>query len=300
MVERVGIVGGSGLGNALVGAGGWEGREVETPFGRASGPLMLGEWEGVPVAFLARHGVGHTIPPSAVPYRANVWALKAVGCRWVIASGAVGSLREEIAPRDLVVCDQAIDRTTRRVGTFFDEVGGGAVHVEFADPFCEELRGILIDAGRAVAGEEMRRATVHERGTYVCMEGPAFSTRAESRMHRQWGGDLIGMTALPEAKLAREAELSYGLVALATDYDCWKPHEAGVGKQELLKEILGHMHAATENALGLVRAAVPRVWARRGEVWAAHKALELAIWTGKERIPTETKKRLELLWGRYV
>jgi 5'-methylthioadenosine phosphorylase len=177
-------------------------------------------------------------------------------------------------------------------------MGGGAVHVEFADPFCAEMRGVLIEAGKGVG------AKVHERGTYVCMEGPAFSTRAESRMHRQWGGDVIGMTAMPEAKLAREAEMSYGLVALATDYDCWKPHEtgagAGVGKQELLKEIIGNMEAATENALALVRAAVPGVWARRGEVWAAHRALELAIWTGKERIPAETKKRLELLWGRWV
>ncbi len=249
------------------------------------------------MAFGARPGGGHTIPPSAVPYRANIWALKSLGCRWVIASGAVGSLREEIAPRDLVVCDQAIDRTRRRVGSFFDEAGGGAVHVECADPFCEEMRGILVAAAEGMA---FGGARVHRGGTYVCMEGPAFSTRAESRMHRAMGGDVIGMTGLPEAKLAREAEISYALVALATDYDCWKAHDAGTGKQELLREIMGHMAAATENALALMRAAAPRVWARRSEVWPAHRALELAIWTDRGRIPAETKKRLELLWGKYL
>jgi 5'-methylthioadenosine phosphorylase len=298
MTERIGIIGGSGLGNALLAAGvGSERTNEETPFGRTSAPVMLGEWEGTPIAFLARHGEGHTIPPSAVPYQANIWALKATGCRWVIASGAVGSLREEISPRDLVVCDQAIDRTTGRAGSFFNEAGGGAVHVEFADPFCEELRRVLIEKAKSV---DLRGSRVHERGTYVCMEGPAFSTRAESRMHRQWGGDVIGMTALPEAKLAREAELSYALVALVTDYDCWKPHDASLGKQELLKEIIGHMSAATDNALALVRAAIPHVWGRRQEIWPAQRALDLAIWTQKDRISAAAKKRLELLWGKYV
>jgi 5'-methylthioadenosine phosphorylase len=293
---RVGIIGGSGLGNELVAAGVGAPADIDTPFGKPSAPLMLGAWEGVPIAFLARHGIGHTIPPSAVPYRANIWALKAAGCRWVIASGAVGSLREEIAPRDLVLCDQAIDRTVHRASTFFDQPGA-AVHVEFADPFCQQLRTLLLAAARNL---DLRGAKVHDHGAYVCMEGPAFSTRVESRMHRQWGGDLIGMTALPEAKLAREAELSYALVALATDYDCWKPHDASLGKQELLKEIIGHMHAATDNALALIRAALPLLWARREEQWPAHRALELAIWTAPEHIPAATKKRLELLWRRYV
>ncbi|HVS71519.1 MAG TPA: S-methyl-5'-thioadenosine phosphorylase [Phycisphaerae bacterium] len=297
MTERIGIIGGSGLGNALLAGGGGEAVNVETPVGVPSAPVVLSRWEEAPIAFVARHGVGHTIPPSAVPYRANIWALKAVGCRWVIASGAVGSLREEIAPRDLVICDQAIDRTHRRIGTFFDEPGGGAVHVECADPFCEELRGILMSAGQ---GLSLGGARVHPAGTYVCMEGPAFSTRAESRMHRAMGGDVIGMTAQPEAKLAREAEMSYALVALATDYDCWKPHDSAAGKQELLREIMGHMAAATENALALVRAAAPRIWARRAEVWPAHRSLELAIWTDRANIPAETKKRLGLLWGKYV
>ncbi|HVT81095.1 MAG TPA: S-methyl-5'-thioadenosine phosphorylase [Phycisphaerae bacterium] len=302
---RIGIIGGSGLGNALLAANKTntlaQVQEFDTPFGKPSAPVTLAEWEGVPIAFLARHGIGHTIPPSAVPYRANIWALKAAGCKWIMASGAVGSLREEIAPRDLVLVDQFIDRTYRRVGTFFDEAGGGAVHVEFAEPICAGMHGILKEAA-AKAG--LKGSRIHTQGTYVCMEGPAFSTRAESLMHRQWGGDLIGMTAMPEAKLAREAEISYGLIALATDYDCWKPHAgaggAGQSKQALLSEIIGHMHAATENALLLVKAAVPLLWSRREEEFASHKALELAIWTDKAAIPAGTKKRLELIWGRYV
>jgi 5'-methylthioadenosine phosphorylase len=305
---RIGIIGGSGLGNALLAASagdsGAQTVEVDTPFGKPSAPITLANWEqggggpGVPIAFLARHGVGHTIPPSAVPFRANIYALKAVGCRWIIASGAVGSLREEIAPRDLVLVDQFIDRTYRRIGTFFDEPGGGAVHVEFAEPVCPVLHGIL---KAAAAGAHLGVSRIHPQGTYVCMEGPAFSTRAESLLHRQWGGDLIGMTAMPEAKLAREAEISYALIALATDYDCWKPHpDSGQTKLALLQEIIGHMHAATDNALALIQAAVPLLWERRLEEFPPHRALELAIWTDKKAIPDAVKKRLELLWSRYV
>ena len=300
-IPRVGIIGGSGLGNALLAANkgdsGAKSLDIDTPFGKPSAPLTLAEWEGVPIAFLARHGVGHTIPPSAIPFRANIHALKAAGCKWIIASGAVGSLREEIAPRDLVLVDQFIDKTTRRVGTFFDEAGAGAVHVELSEPICGGMHGILQEAAKAAA---LKGAKIHTQGTYVCMEGPAFSTKAESLMHRGWGGDLIGMTAMPEAKLAREAEISYGLIALATDYDCWKPHTPGQSKQALLTEIIGHMHAATDNALVLVKAAVPLVWAKRDEEFASHKALELAIWTDKALIPAAARKRLELIWGRYV
>jgi 5'-methylthioadenosine phosphorylase len=302
--ERIGIIGGSGLGNALLARGGGGSAatmaDVDTPFGKASAPIILSDWNSVPIAFLPRHGVAHTIPPSAVPYRANIYALKSVGCKWIIASGAVGSLRENIAPRDLVIADQVIDKTNRRVGTFFEEPGA-AVHVEFAEPFCPRLREILIGAAKALP---LGSSQIHDRGTYVCMEGPAFSTRAESLMHRAWGGDLIGMTAMPEAKLAREAEISYALIALATDYDCWRPHKvAGTGtaaKQALLKEIIENMHAATENALALLQAAVPLVSARRGEAYECHRALELAVWTDKAKIAGELKKRLELLWGKYV
>jgi 5'-methylthioadenosine phosphorylase len=299
---RIGIIGGSGLGNALLASSSGDAHarnvEVDTPFGKPSASITLAQWDGVPIAFLARHGVGHTIPPSVVPFRANIYALKSVGCCWIIASGAVGSLREEIAPRDLVLVDQFIDKTYRRAGTFFDEPGGGAVHVEFAEPICPVLHGVL-QAAAAKAG--LNGSRIHPRGTYVCMEGPAFSTRAESLMHRQWGGDLIGMTAMPEAKLAREAEISYALIALATDYDCWKPHPAGgQTKLALLQEIIGHMNAATANALTLIQAAVPLLWARRNDEFPPHKALELAIWTDKQAIPAPVKKRLELLWSKYV
>ncbi|MCL2645543.1 MAG: S-methyl-5'-thioadenosine phosphorylase [Phycisphaerales bacterium] len=297
---RIGIIGGSGLGNALIAAGGGGERaqtvDADTPFGKPSAPVTLADWNGVPIAFLPRHGIAHTIPPSGVPFRANIWALKAVGCQWIIASGAVGSLRENIAPQDLVLADQVIDKTTRRVGTFFDDAGA-AVHVEFAEPFCPRLRAILqsvVDGLPAIK--------IHAAGTYVCMEGPTFSSRAESLMHRKWGGDLIGMTAMPEAKLAREAEISYALIALVTDYDCWRPHvhKPGETRQTLLAEILGHMQHATDHALTLIQAAVPLVWARRQESFEIHRALELAIWTDKNKISAAQKARLALLWAKYM
>jgi 5'-methylthioadenosine phosphorylase len=296
--SHIGIIGGSGLGNALLksGGGGTSAKilDLDTPFGKPSAPITCCEWNGVPIAFLPRHGLAHTFPPSAVPYRANIYALKAVGCKWIIASGAVGSLREKIAPRELIVADQVIDKTTRRVGTFFDEPGA-AVHVELAEPFCPKFREILL-----AAAQHLPTLKVHPTGTYVCMEGPAFSTRAESLMHQQWGGDLIGMTAMPEAKLAREAEISYALIALATDYDCWRPHPAGESKQALLAEIIGHMHAATANALALIQSAVPLLWSRREESFDAHRALELAVWTDKSQIPPAQKSRLALLWSKYL
>ena len=196
----VGIIGGTGLGEALGALGTGEVRHVETPFGRPSGPITLTEVEGHPVALLSRHGPGHLLNPSTVPYRANIWALKSLGVTHVLASGAVGSLREEVAPRHLVIPDQVIDRTFRRASTFFDDL---AVHVELAAPFCTNLRNLLVKAGAGFP------ARVHQGGTYVCMEGPQFSTRAESELHRSWGASLIGMTVMPEAKLAREAELCY-------------------------------------------------------------------------------------------
>ncbi len=245
----VGLICGSGLGQALLGEIQGERREVDTPFGRPSGPIVLGRVDGVEVACLSRHGDGHTIPPTAVPYRANIYALKSLGVTRIIAGGATGSLREEIRPRDLVVVDQVIDKTHSRAGSFFDEAGMAA-HIELADPFCPVIRKTLLAAAGSVD------TTVHDGGTYVCMEGPAFSTVAESRMHRAWGGDLIGMTCMPEARLAREAEMCYALLALPTDYDCWRPHEPGLDKQTLLKEIIGHLEAATANSVTLIKAAL--------------------------------------------
>jgi len=288
--------------------------EVDTPFGRPSDAIIETQWDGLPVFFLSRHGPGHTFNPTQVPYRANLFALKALGVTHVIASGAVGSLREEFRPRDLVLPDQVIDKTHRRPATFFERA---AVHVELSEPFCPVLRRTLIDVARegssaAARSENHEAFKVHDRGCYVCMEGPAFSTRAESLMHRLWGGDLIGMTAMPEAKLAREAEISYALVALVTDYDCWRrPPTAGEQPKEapaqdpyvLLKEIIANLQAASDNAISLIRRTVTRV-AQRGEELGlarapAREALKLAIWSDKARIPADEVERLGPLWMKY-
>ena len=288
---RIGIIGGSGLGDALSrGAKGEEVR-VETPFGAPSGPVLVTNWEGVDVAFLSRHGPGHLLNPSNVPYRANIYALKKLGVTHVLASGATGSLREEFEPRHLVICDQVIDKTFRRAGTFFDD--GLVAHVELAEPFCPKLRALLIEAARKID------LVVHPKGTYVCMEGPQFSTVAESRMHRSWGGDLIGMTCMPEAKLAREAELSYAMIALPTDYDCWRPHTPGKDRTALMNEILANLKAVTENGIELLRVAIPMLAARLDEPWPYADALALAIWSDKSKVEPATVKRLELLVGKY-
>jgi 5'-methylthioadenosine phosphorylase len=328
---KVGLIGGSGLGAALTAQTSGRRHEIDTPFGRPSDAIVETEWAGVPVFFLSRHGPGHLLNPSQIPYRANLFALKSLGCTHIIASGAVGSLREEYRPRDIVIPDQLIDKTFRRAGTFFDRA---AVHVEFAEPFCPLLRQILIDAGEAaVIGEPSRpdpadgtspaNATpevadndsptpaflVHTGGCCVVMEGPAFSCRAESLMHRLWGGDLIGMTTLPEARLAREAEMAYALVALVTDYDCWrqKPLTAEQVGQEsvdpsvLLKEIIANLESATANTIRLIQKAVELMSARREQLSRspALHALELAIWSDKSKISPEEVQRLGPLWLKY-
>lgn len=287
---KVGIIGGSGLAAMVTG----DGTEIDvpTPFGKPSDSLIETAWDGVPVVLLSRHGKGHTFNPSQVPYRANIFALKQAGCTHVIATGAVGSLREEFAPPSLVVPDQIIDKTHRRESTFYDQA---AVHVELAEPFCAILRQTIIDA----AGD----ATVHRRGCYVAMEGPAFSTRAESLMHRLWGGDLIGMTAMPEAKLAREAELSYALIALVTDYDSWRPKPESTETADptvLLKEIIGNLNAASTAAAALIRRAVKLLSERSESALNApsRKSLELAVWSDKSFIPPAEVERLRPLWGR--
>lgn len=298
---KVGLIGGTGLGDALAGTTTGKQHEIDTPFGKPSDVIIESEWNGMPVLFISRHGPGHLLNPSQVPFRANIFALKLLSCTHIISSGAVGSLREEFKPRDLVVPDQVIDKTFRRPSTFFDKA---AVHVEFAEPFCPILRQILLEAGRALQG-----VSVHDRGCYVAMEGPAFSSRAESLMHRLWGGDLIGMTVMPEAKLAREAEMGYALVALVTDYDCWraKPATAEQTSQEevdphvLLKEIIGNLEAATKNAILLMQKAVELMSTRREELEKspARHALELAIWSNKSKIPKEEVQRLAPLWVKY-
>jgi 5'-methylthioadenosine phosphorylase len=231
-----------------------------------------------------------------VPFRANIFALKQLGCTHILASGAVGSLREEFAPRDVVIPDQIIDKTFRRPSTFYESA---AVHVEFADPFCPVLRKILLESRREGG------AKVHDGGCYVCMEGPAFSSRSESLMHRLWGGDLIGMTVCPEAKLAAEAEIPYALAALVTDYDCWRPKpekaEAAETPETLLGEIVANLNSASAAAMDLIRTALRKIAAEPGLLngCPATSALKLAIWSDKALIAPEEIRRLGPLWGKY-
>jgi len=289
---NVGIIGGSGLGEALCGEAQGERISVPTPFGAPSDAVIRAAWGDVNVFLLNRHGPGHMVPPSKVNYRANVYALKSLGCTHVIATGAVGSLRERIKPRDLVIPDQVIDKTYRRIGSFYEEFF--AAHIEFAAPFCPVLRQHLLNCADAVETE------VHDGGTYVCMEGPAFSTRAESEMHRAWGGDLIGMTCMPEAKLAREAELAYALLCLPSDYDCWRPAPGDLDKHELLKEIIGHLTAATGNTIAMIREAVSRFGEIAEMPSPAHSALELAIWSDRDAISAQARRTLGPLVDKYL
>lgn len=289
---QIGIIGGSGLGDALAKQSGGRAIAVETPYGPPSSAPVIAKWEGVDVAFISRHGPGHQFNPSNVPYRANIWALKQLGVSSVIASGATGSLREDIEPGHLVLCDQVIDKTFRRPMTFFD-VEGVVAHVELADPFCTRLRGVLADAGKKVT------TTVHHAGTYICMEGPQFSTRAESQLHRQWGGDLIGMTCMPEARLAREAELCYALIALPTDYDCWRPVDPLKGHHDLLTEIIGNLNRASQNAITLIHEAL-KLLRETPTTCRCQDSLKLAIWSDKKKISQQAHAALEPLIGRYL
>ncbi|CAA9583393.1 MAG: 5'-methylthioadenosine phosphorylase [uncultured Thermomicrobiales bacterium] len=286
-VARIGVIGGSGL-YRMADLTDVDERQVDTPFGPPSDAITIGTLAGARVAFLPRHGIGHRLAPAAVPVRANFWALKSLGVERVISVSAVGSMREELAPLDLVVPDQLFDRTAGRPRTFFDEGAGCVVHVSLAEPFCPELRPALV----AAAGESGAR--VHDGGTYICIEGPQFSTRGESRIFRSWGVDVIGMTAFPEARLAREAELCYATLALVTDYDVWKADEEPVSVQ-LVIERLGRNAAAAQATL---RALVPRLVARRG--CTCGSALRDAIITDPARIPPATRDRLGLLLDRYL
>ena len=283
---RVAIIGGSGFYQMEGLTDVEEARIEETPFGQPSDAIVIGTLDGVRVAFLPRHGRGHRILPSELPARANVYALKTLGVEFIIAVSAVGSLRQEIEPRHLVVPDQLIDRTKGRPGTFFGQ--GLAAHIAFAEPFCRNLSQVLYQAAREVG------ASVHSGGTFVVMEGPAFSTRAESRLYRSWGADIIGMTALPEAKLAREAEICYSVIGCVTDYDSWwEP-----GEPVTVDMILNTMHHNIDNARKIIQLAVGRM-PDRSDCGCA-TALKTAIVTAPEMIPAEQKEKLNLLIGRYV
>lgn len=287
--QLIGLIGGTGLGDELSKhLTNVESHEIDTPFGKPSTSIIVGKLGPIQVAFLNRHGKGHQFGPSDVPFAANIFALKKLGVNTLIASGAVGSLREEIAPGDLVIVNQFIDKTFKRQSSFFN--GFGAVHCEMSQPTCERLRKKLIDTAATVD------VKTHSEGTYICMEGPQFSTRAESLMHQSWGGDLIGMTAMPEAKLAREAQICYALVALASDYDCWKPHEPGKNKQTLLQEIISNLKSATDNCLKLIKAVLTNGQELLCKDCSCRKSLDLAVWTEQNRISPDDKEKLKVLF----
>jgi len=287
--ELVGIIGGTGLGDALTEhIKEAEFCEVETPFGKPSSPICLSRFGEKQIAFLNRHGKGHKLCPSDVPFAANIFALKKMGVHTIISSGAVGSLREQIAPGDLVIVDQFIDKTLKRQNSFFG--GFAAVHCEMAEPVCARLGKVLSETAEQI------NIKTHTKGTYVCMEGPQFSTRAESVMHRKLGGDLIGMTAMPEAKLAREAQICYALVALVSDYDCWREQEAGNDQQNLLKEIKANLQMATDNCLELIKAVLRSDSRLVSENCRCRKSLDLAIWTDQGQINPDEKERLKVLF----
>jgi 5'-methylthioadenosine phosphorylase len=283
----IGVIGGSGL-YRMEGMTEVEEVRVPTPFGDPSDAITIGKVAGVPMAFLPRHGRGHRISPTEIPARANIWALKSLGVEWVISVSAVGSLREDIAPRDLVIPDQLFDRTKSRVNSFFER--GIVVHCTFADPFCPMLSKLLLDSAR-----EMEDVTVHQGGTYVCMEGPLFSTRAESNVYRKLGMDVIGMTALPEAKLAREAELCYATIACATDYDCWHESEESVS----VELVMGNLGANIANAQRILQKVAQKIPADHANCDCT-SALATAIITDREQIPAEAKEKYSLLIGKYI
>ncbi len=279
----VGIIGGSGLYD-IEGLNRVREVKVRTPFGDPSDAVLVGELDGVSVAFLSRHGRGHRRNPSEINYRANIYALKSLGVRRVVSVSAVGSMKEAIKPGDVVLPDQFIDLTKRRVSTFFE--GGAVAHVAFGEPVCASLAASLLASAREVG------ATVHSGGTYVCIEGPQFSTKAESRLYRQWGVSIIGMTNLPEAKLAREAELCYATVALVTDYDCWHETEEAV----TVEAILAVLHQNVALAKRLLKSTVKPVAAV--DECACQRALQDAIVTAPEHVPAGLRKKLALLTDR--
>jgi len=282
---KLGIIGGSGL-YGMPGLARTKEVRVATPFGKPSDAYLVGTLAGKRVAFLARHGRGHRILPTELNFRANLYGFKKLGVERILSVSAVGSLKEEYKPMDFLVPDQFFDRTRQRVSTFF---GNGIVaHVSFADPFCPALRQVLMEACRRAG------VTVHDGGTYVCMEGPMFSTKAESHTYRKLGFDVIGMTNLQEAKLAREAEICYATVAMVTDYDCWHPeHDAVTGQQ-----VMEYLARNIENVQGVIREAALRVPAARTCKCGA--ALAHAIITEAKKIPPATRKRLQLIIGKYL
>jgi 5'-methylthioadenosine phosphorylase len=286
---KIGIIGGSGL-YKMSALKEVEELKLDTPFGSPSDALIVGKLEETTVVFLARHGRNHHLLPTDVPYRANIHAMKQLGVEYIISASAVGSLQEEAKPLDMVIPDQFIDRTKNRVATFFGE--GVVAHIGFGHPVCNNLAKIL---GDAVESLQLEGVTLHRGGTYVCMEGPAFSTKAESNLYRSWGGKVIGMTNLTEAKLAREAEIAYATLALVTDYDCWHPEHDHV----TVEMVVQNLHKNAINGQKVIQEAVKRI-AEKPPVSEAHTALKNAILTPLDQIPSQTRENLALLLQKYI
>jgi 5'-methylthioadenosine phosphorylase len=285
MNTQIGIIGGSGLYD-MAELTDREERRIETPFGEPSAPYVLGTLRGRRVAFLARHGIGHRYSPSELNFRANIYGFKTLGVEYILSASAVGSLKEEYKPMDLVIPEQFFDRTRGRISTFFGD--GLVAHVGFAHPFCKPLSGIAYESAQQAG------ATVHKGGTYVCMEGPQFSTLAESKLYRSWGMDIIGMTNLQEAKLAREAEICYTTIALVTDYDCWHPSHDSV----TIDLIVANLMQNAKTAQQVIASAVERLPIDRTCECAT--ALKHALITRPEAVPAEAKRRLAPIVGKYL
>lgn len=286
---KIGIIGGSGLYkmSALTDV---EEIAIETPFGNPSDNLIIGKLGDTKVAFLARHGRNHHLTPSEVPYLANIYAMKQIGVEYLISASAVGSLQAEVKPLDFVLPDQFLDRTKSRRSTFFGE--GIVGHIAFGDPVCHQLADVL---AASITALNLPDVILHQGGTYICMEGPAFSTKAESNMYRMLGGKVIGMTNLPEAKLAREAEIAYATLAMATDYDCWHPDHDSV----TIELVIANLQKNALNAQEVIKETVQRLSANLF-VSEAHSALKYAILTPMDKVPAATKQKLELLLRKYL
>ncbi|MBU4346125.1 MAG: S-methyl-5'-thioadenosine phosphorylase [Candidatus Omnitrophica bacterium] len=283
---RIGIIGGSGL-YKIEGTKDIKEVAVQTPFGDPSDKYIVGNLEGKEVVFLPRHGVGHRISPSEINYRANIYGMKKLGVERIISVTACGSLKEEIKPLDFVVVDQFVDRTNQaRKMSFFDQ--GIVAHIIFANPVCLELSRIIYEGGRSL------KLTIHNKGTYINMEGPAFSTLAESNLYRSWGMDIIGMTNMPEAKLAREAEICYSTLACVTDYDCWHPQHESVTVDMVIQNLLKNV----ENAKKILSTVIKNLTAQRN--CACGDTLKHAIITDKKIIPAKIKKDLKIIIGKYI
>ncbi len=284
MVVRLAVIGGSGL-YSMEGTPVLEEREIPTPWGLPSDLVTIAEIGGEPVAFLPRHGRGHRYSPSEVPSRANMWALKSLGVEQIVGVSAVGSLSEDLKPGEFVLCDDLVDKTVRRPSTFF---GDGIVgHVGFAPPFCAGMREAIGGVMKA------QSRPYHAAGTYVCMEGPAFSSRAESELHRSWRAQVIGMTAVPEAKLAREAEMCYATIAMVTDFDCWRPTGDSVTVDQVIAVMKDNVHA-----LQLMIPAMAAALRRRADCACRHAAAS-ALMTDPSLIPYDARRRVDLFYGKY-